>query len=205
MKTFATRIALGLFIVGASLAASKAANAQFTTYVRWQNASTPGGNLYFMGVAGGPSCSGNRCSYTSGTQIILWAWGQNDQNWYAPHPGVTEHVVNEFGSPVSGEGYCLHPSGSTNNSNLVINPCTTGTIDNWTVKSAESLNPPAPFGGCFIFQNQLSGRVMAVYQGNVSVRGARVIEYDLCQPGSNVCGSPAGYHADQFWCPWNVQ
>lgn len=198
MHTLA-RIALGLFIAGASVATPKAASA----FVRWQNASTPGNNLFFMGVAGGPQCSGNRCSYTPGTQIITWQFGQNDQEWNASAiPGGPEHVSNMFGDPVSGTGYCLHPSGSTNNSNLVINPCSSSSIDNWTIQSAESMG--APFGGCFMFKNQLSGKVLSVYQGNV-FNGAHVVEYDECQPGSNACGNPSNaFHADQFWCPWNI-
>jgi hypothetical protein len=202
MMTSATRIALGLIIACASVAAPKAASAQ--GFLRWMNASRPNNNIFFMGVAGGPQCSGNRCSYTPGTQIITWQFGQNDQEWSATVPGGPQHVVNLFGSPVSGAGFCLHVAGSSvsNNANLVINPCTTSSTDNWTIQSAESLG--APFSGCFIFRNQLSGKVMSAYQGNV-FNGARVIQYDLCQPGSPACGNPANaFHADQFWCPVNI-
>ncbi len=199
MKKSMTRIALGLFIAGASLAVSNAASAQ--TFVRWLNASRPNNNLFFMGVSGGPLCGGNRCSYNAGTQIITYQFGQNDQLWSAAFPGGPEHVVNMFGDIVSGTGWCLHVSGGSisNGANLVINPCTTSSIDNWTIQSSESLG--APFRGCFIFRNQLSGKVMAV-QGGVPFNGARVIQYDLCQPGSPACGNPSNaFHADQFWCP----
>jgi hypothetical protein len=195
MKPSAARIALGLFITTASLMASTTASAETTG--RWKNAASPSGTPYYFGVSGGPLCGGNRCTYNQNTPIILWTSSQNDQYWGAAAPG-TGHVLNNYGDIVSGTPWCLHPSGSTNNSNLVIDPCLTSSIDNWRLISAESLG--APFPGCFAFQNQLSWRVMSVYRGSI-FSGAHVVEYDFCQPGSNVCGSPAGYHADQFWCP----
>jgi len=199
MNTFA-RIALGLLITGASLASPKAASA----FVRWQNASTPNNNLFFMGVSGGPLCGGHGCSYNSGTQIITYQFGQNDQEWNATFPGGPEHIVNMFGDIVSGTGWCLHVSGGSlsNGANLVISPCTSSSIDNWTIQSAQSLG--APWSGCFAFINQASGKAMAV-QGGVPFNGAHVIQYDLCRPDNNACGNPShAFHADQFWCPLNI-
>src|SRR6476661_2369702 len=95
MKTSATRLALGLFIAAATLAASKAAHAQ--TWVRWQNADQPNHNIFFLGVSGGPICTPTRgCGYDAGTQMITYAWGQDDQNWQPNYPG-TVSVQNEFG------------------------------------------------------------------------------------------------------------
>jgi hypothetical protein len=202
MKTSTARIALGVFVLTASLAASRAATAQ--TWARWQNASTPDSNPFFFGVSGGPICGGHGCTYNPNTQIIMWQLGQDDQDWLTTFPGGAQHVVNAHGDIVSGTGWCLHPSGSTNNSNLVIDPCTTSSIDNWIITKGSDLTQPATgnLANCYVFQNQLSFRVLSVYQGRV-FNGAHVVEYDFCQPGSNVCGSPAGYHADQFWCPRN--
>ena len=74
MEASAARIALGVFIAAATLAASNAAHA--TTWVRWKNKSQPNGNGYFLGVPGGCTPGPRGCTYTAGTGMITWGWGQ---------------------------------------------------------------------------------------------------------------------------------
>jgi len=200
MKTSATRIALGLLIAAATLAASKGAHAQ--GFVHWRNASEPSGVKYYLGVAGGPICTPTRgCGYNAGTQIITWTLSQGDQNWLANYP-ETGVVQNEFGDRGVGDPWDLAVYGDSlaNNTNLVIEP-PGDSSETWSVVSAESIG--APYTGCYLFTNQRSGKVMAVYQGNV-FNGAHVVQYDLCSPTDGKCGNPSNaYHPDQFWCPEN--
>jgi hypothetical protein len=198
MKTSATRIALGLFIATASLAASKTASAQ--TYVRWENASQPNGNIFFLGVSGGPQCDGNRCAYSEGTQIITYQYGQLDQEWTAAVPG-TGPVTNLYGDPVSGAGYVLAVAGNSTSdgANLVIWPSDGSLGQTWEIEAVAGA-----YSGCYVFRNPNSGKVMSV-SGGTPYNGAHVIQYDFCQPGSPACGNPANaYHPDQFWCPEDI-
>ncbi len=199
MKTSATRIALGVFIAAATMAASKGAHAQ--GFVRWQNASQPNGVQYYLGVSGGPWCTPTRgCGYTAGTQIITWTKSQDDQYWLGNYPG-TVSVENKFGDPGVGDPWFLAVSGNStsNSANLVIEPWGYGSSETWVIESAEQLG--APYSGCYAFVNQHSGKAMAV-QGGVPNNGAHVIQYDFCAPNNNNCGNPShAFHPDQFWCP----
>ncbi len=198
MKTPVTPIALGLLFAAATLAAPTAAHAD--TWVRWQNASQPNHNIFFLGVSGGPICTPTRgCGYNAGTQMITWAWGQGDQDWQPVYP-ETGPVQNQFGDRGVGDPWYLAVAGDSgsNGANLVINPPGYSS-ETWVVQDAAVQG--APYTGCYIFWNKSSGKVMAV-QGGVPSNGAHVIQYDLCTPTNGKCGNPSNaWHPDQFWCP----
>ncbi|HVT09637.1 MAG TPA: hypothetical protein VHO67_19385 [Polyangia bacterium] len=198
MNKPATRIALGVFIAAATLAASNAAHAQ--AWVRWQNASTPNGNVYFLGVSGGPICTPTRgCGYNAGTQMITWAWGQTDQDWQPTYPG-TVSVQNRYGDRGVGDPWYLAVSGGSvnNNANVVIEPPGYG-AETWVIQPAADQG--APYTGCYIFWNKATGKAMSV-AGGVPNNGAHVVQYDLCTPTNGKCGNPShAWHPDQFWCP----
>jgi hypothetical protein len=200
MRTSAARIALGVSIAAATLAASNAAHA--TTWVRWKNKSEPNNNVYFLGVPGGCIPTTRGCVYNSGTGMITWAYGQSDQDWQPTFPGTALKVINRHGSPVSGCCFELAIANDSFNNNVNVIISAPGAASNsWDIVEKPDANLPAPYPGCYVFKNRRSGKVMSI-RGGVPGNGAQVMQYDLCKPGSPACGNPSNaWHPDQFWCP----
>lgn len=190
MGKTATRLALGAFLVTAGLALASPANAQVLTQ-RWRNADTRNGTFFF-GVSGGAKTNGfGKFWINGGTNIIIWPASGQDQQWTANLGGSGE-VVNRF-TDLSGSKMCLDINGrsTANGAQMVVQPClSVGDNQQWQIKKAEDYG--APFPGCYVFINRLSGQVMGVSNGNV-FKGASVIQWPLYQ------GNP--WHPDQFWCP----
>jgi Ricin-type beta-trefoil lectin domain-like len=201
------RVLYGLAIVVAGVAISGSAHAQaLNTFLRWRNASTAHGTFY-LGVSGGVKCNpaNEQCGVAAGTPLITWQKAGLDQEVQLILPGGGYVSLQDYYSdPWTNSGTCLHVRGQSTSLNAVLETQSGGSClfgDNstrWHTVRAEDLN--APFPGCYVFQNAASSLYMAVSAGNVQ-NGSAIVQYALCQPGSNACGAPAGYHADQFWCP----
>jgi len=193
----------GLAIVVAGVAISGSAHAQ--SFSRWRNASTAHGT-FFLGVSGGAQCNRfEECGVVPGTQLITWQKAGDDQQWRLVLPGGGFVDVQDFFPDLAtNSGTCMHVRNQSSSAGANLELTSGGFCifsDNsvrWHLVRAEDIG--APFPGCFAFQNGLSGMFMSVYQGNVQ-NGSRVVQWPLCQPGSSACGAPAGFHADQFWCP----
>ncbi len=207
------------FIVGLAIAGS--AQAQAVTMARWRNADTRRGTFYF-GVSGGETCnpSTNICGLKSGTQIITYQKSGEDQIWGATESWFSIGIQDLFPDIANGNPLCVTPQNesTSRNANLIVKDCqfdvqdpnVPAPSDNgdwnqvWAAIPAESVG--APYTGCFAFekglQNDPAGpTVMSVYQGIVQ-NGSHVVQWPLCQPGSNACGNPPNaFHPDQWWCP----
>jgi hypothetical protein len=194
MQRVATRIAIGLSIITASLVLAAPASA--TNQTRWMNANQTHGAPFFLGVSGGPVCNRVGCGLNDGTNIIVWQAGQSDQLWNSTAPGQ-DLVIDYYGNINTGAAMCLGVAGGSTNqgAGLIIWHCNGNPDQKWNLITAESLQ--APFPGCFVFSDGESGQVMGVSGGNVQ-NGTRVIQWPLFV---GVPNQPTGWHSDQFWCP----
>ena len=186
MKRIATKAALGLLMLSASLVVSRTASAQ--AWNRWQNAAN---RSYYLGVSGGAQCTpGRQCWVNPGTQMITYQLSGLDQRFYSAAPGTG--TVQEYYADFNYSGMCVGVAGgsTSNGANLVTWECNGSNDQSWQLKKAEDYG--APYTGCYVFINQNSGQVMGVAGGTVN-NGAKVIQWPFYQ-------SPA-FHADQFWCP----
>lgn len=68
LRRIASSTALGLSVIMVgSLAFTRPAMAQTPVY--WSNSKFP---TLFLGVSGGPTCSGATCSINDGTLVVVW-------------------------------------------------------------------------------------------------------------------------------------
>jgi hypothetical protein len=203
MRRSGVRVLQGLAIVAAGAAMSGSAHAQ--SFSRWRNANTTNGTFY-LGVSGGEVCdpANDQCGVAAGTQLITWQKGGDDQQWKEVLPGGGFVDFQDFfPDPWTNTGTCMHVRGQSNSENANLETqsggaCLTEPSARWRPIRAEDMG--APFPTCIAFQNLSSGMYVSVSQGNVK-NGSHVIQWPLCQSGSSACGSPAGFHADQWWCP----
>lgn len=206
------RVLQGLAIVVAGVAISGSAHAQaLNTFKRWKNAKTPCCSApFYLGVSGGVKCNSanGQCGVASGTQLITWGKAGLDQEVQLILPGAGYVSIQDYyGDPWTYSGVCIHVRGQSTSLNASVETVSGGSClfgddsTRWAFHRAEDIGfPAAPFTGCYAIENEVSHLYMSVSGGNVG-NGSNVVQYPLCRPGSNVCGAPAGYHADQFWCP----
>ena len=155
---------------------------------RLQNAYTPNGTSYFIGIPNGPQGT----TVPDNLNLVVWQKSQFDQLWVVPSTAGGGAIYDLY-KDSNRSHVCLHAASYSQGAAITDAPCdtnpqSTDPLSVWQMIGSNKISGD-PHPGCFILYSPYTGYAIGVAGGNGNVKnGGALVQW--AYDGS----------ANQFWC-----